>query len=84
MDLRVQSHYLQLACARLDAGFTGGDLLSERSFGNGIVRLATCSPICMRFLVDFYKYVCNLNITPGKWGNVCCLLCGKIPSLVQS
>lgn len=69
-DLRVQSHYLQLACVRLDAGFTGGDLLLEGIFGNGTVRLAHVVLICVSVLVGFYKYVCNLSITPGKLGNV--------------
>ena len=81
--LKLQSHYLQLACARLDAGFTGGDLLSEGIFGYEAVRLAHVALIYVSVLVGFYKYVCNVSITPGKWGNVCCLLCGKIPSLVS-
>lgn len=68
-DLRVQSHYLHLVCARLDAGFTGGDLLLEGVFGNGIVRLACGVLICVSILLGFCKYVCNLSVTPGKWQN---------------
>lgn len=61
---------LQLLYAKLDAGFAAGDLFWKDTFVSGRVRLALRVLVCVPLLVSFYERVCNLGITPAKWGNV--------------
>lgn len=61
---------MQLLYAKLGAGFTGSGLLWKDIVASESVRLALQVLVCVSLLVGSYRGVCNLSITPAKWGNV--------------